>query len=63
MEKIVKRKAVFRVEFEVYSCSDEGYNLMCQHINLFLRTLKEVYDNEHYAIGRVIPHKIRRLAR
>lgn len=32
MEKIRKRKAVFRVEYEIYSTSEEAHNAMCTQI-------------------------------
>lgn len=63
MEKIRKKKAVFRVEFNIYSNTDLAHDQMCQQIELMLRTLKEIYDNETYTIAMVIPTKVKRVAR
>jgi len=66
MEKICKRKAVFRVEFEVYAISDKHYNQMCEEVLFNLQSFKEVIATQPggiSAIARIIPEQCRRLVR
>jgi len=64
MEKISKRKAVFRVEFEVYAISNEHFNTMCEEVLFNLRSTKEVIAAQPEgisALAKVLPMRCRRL--
>ena len=65
MEKIRKRRAIFRVEVEIYSISDEHFNQMCEEVLFNLRMMKEVIATQPggmSAIAKVMPLRCRRLA-
>lgn len=40
--KIGKRKAVFRVEFDVYHCGPDAFKSMCEYLRFQLEMMKEV---------------------
>jgi len=72
MEKIRKRKAVFRVEFQVYSGHEALHNQMCDLIESQLKTLPESFAcyTPHggatvtmSGLAQVIPQKVRRIVR
>ena len=52
MEKISKRKAVFRVEFDVFSCDERAYEKMCSHLELMLRSIREQSTTRIYSPER-----------
>jgi len=41
MEKICKKKAVFRVEFFVHSYTEEEFEAMCTQLQFLLQMIKE----------------------
>ena len=64
MEKIQKRKVVFRVEFSVYYNSDEDLAAMVQQLSFRLRMIKE---SVAYGPGGILalaqPVSVRKLAK
>ena len=66
MEKIRKRRAIFRVEYFVYAVSDLQFNKMCEQIEMQLKTQHEVINSDLggiTALAQVIPAKVRRIAK
>ena len=65
MEKIRKRKAIFRVEYSIYASSDEMFNATCTDLEGSLARLKDEVHTDVMGRGHIAAlaqvEKVRRL--
>ena len=65
MEKIRKRKAIFRVEYYIYACSDEMFNATCVDLEASLSKLRDEVHTDLMGKGHITSlaqvEKVRRL--